>query len=234
MTIYAYSLQNDFADLIDLTCLQNDIISKSTITTELNGISINGGDNVDIEFISDLSGPEETALDECVVDFNYGECPQDENDVDLTDLSNILPIEPDKFLKGVDSTTTIWADIPGDGNYINFSYSHGTKSADGLKIKTKSWVVVASFIYDGSDLAGLPEKLKVLGHSKNGSTSYVRIYDYTNNKVIAQVTVDDSTRQIWIDNTIENLPTDRAIFEVQGKVQDSKKYLYVQAIAMGV
>jgi hypothetical protein len=157
----------------------------------------------------------------------------------LVDLPEVSPIEAGKLLQGVDSTSTTWVDMPSGGfggsggNLVSFSYSGKTHSP-GLKCDKTSWTVMASFIYDGTTLSGTPENFKVLAYSKESKTTYVRLYDYTNNNEIAQLTVNSATRQIWITGTISNLPTGRAIFEIHGKTTESRKNLYIQAAAMGV
>ena len=64
-TTFHYSIQNDFPNqAVDLSVLTVEI-EESTITATLNGINVNG-DDCEIVFATDLSGPEVTTLNQIV------------------------------------------------------------------------------------------------------------------------------------------------------------------------
>ena len=63
---YQYSVQNDFpTQIVDLGALEAEILANSTITTELDGVALDG-DDVTVTFLADLPANEKAALDAVV------------------------------------------------------------------------------------------------------------------------------------------------------------------------
>ena len=211
---------SDYYSIVDINDSQTlkDLISDGTFI-------INDGTN-DLSIADALEHTKDVTNFEMIKNFS--------------DLPEIQPIEPGKVLQGVDSTSAIWVELQNSfggsgGNLVSFSYSSGTKSFGALKTDKTTWKLLASFIYDGSTLSGTPENFKILAWNKDaGKTSYIKLYDYTNDNDIAEITITNNTRQIHITNTISNLPTGRAIFEIHGKSQEDRKKVYVSAAALGV
>ena len=119
------------------------------------------------------------------------------------------------------------------GYIINNSFG-GSGSKGYLKTNNTNWEVLASFIFTGTEDTGTPTTFQIISWSKDGTTSFVRLFDYNNNNEIAEITVGSSTRQILLDATLSNLPIGKSIFEIQGKVTKDKKELYIESIMLKI
>ncbi len=76
-----------------------------------------------------------------------------------------------------------------------------------------------SFIYEGSDTVQIPTSIELVAfRDASANAMDARIFDLTNNQVIAEVTGMSATVQTIHDfGTISNVPTEKAIWEVQAK-----------------
>lgn len=76
--------------------------------------------------------------------------------------------------------------------------------------------VVTRFPYDGSDAAGIPILLTLVGGQTGGATASFRLFDVTNAAVIAEVTGVVAVSPSLINmGVISNIPTGPAIIELQ-------------------
>ena len=137
----------------------------------------------------------------------------------LIDLPEVPPIEVNSLLHGIDSTSCDWIDFnqfASSGRSLvtfSFSGSHG-----GLKLKaTPAYKILISFVFKGTNILDSPTSFKIIGKIKDsGKFGKIKIYDYTNNNNICELYIDSTNKQIWSTTNINNLPTEEAIFEIQG------------------
>ena len=82
--------------------------------------------------------------------------------------------------------------------------------------KKSTWGVVGSFLFAGTDALGIPASIRVIAGVTTADEVGVRIYDLTNNNVIAEVRNQTGSYPSIINlGTISNLPTGAAVFELQ-------------------
>jgi len=95
-----------------------------------------------------------------------------------------------------------------------------------LPVSSASWETICAFIYDGSDNYPVSE-FKILA-SRYGESGLAecRLYDATNDNVIAEMSWTTMTRQILTDSSLTNVPTGQAQFEVQVKEAGSSVYFW--------
>jgi len=86
-------------------------------------------------------------------------------------------------------------------------------------IKSTSYSRVVAFKYDGADKIGTIDYIDIISYKHSNITSYsARIYDKTNNNIIAEKTgMTNDVEEIHDLGTISNVPTDKAILELQMK-----------------
>lgn len=94
-----------------------------------------------------------------------------------------------------------------------------TETAQKQTIKTTSYSRSIRFTYPGSDRIGLIDYVSVLTSKDSNMTSYdIRLYDKTNNNVMAEVTGLTNTSDDANDlGTISNIPAGKAILEIHAK-----------------
>ena len=85
------------------------------------------------------------------------------------------------------------------------------------------WGTIVSFIYGGSLNVGTPTQINVVSYINTSPILYnLRIFDYTNVTVIAQltgITRSNFTKQIDSMGALSNIPATSAIFEIQVQKQ---------------
>lgn len=88
-----------------------------------------------------------------------------------------------------------------------------------------TYEVVARFIFRGTTLSGTPTAAKfIFWAAEAGVSGSVRIYDFTNQKDIAEITgVSNETMAVVTDSSLADLPAGEAIFEIQIKDATGKK-----------
>ena len=98
---------------------------------------------------------------------------------------------------------------------LNF-YSFDPKKES---INSTSYSKFGTFKYDGSDVIGAINYIDVVAYKGDSATSYsVRIYDRTNDRVVAEATdLTNTIEEIQSLGTVSNIPTQKAVFEVQAK-----------------
>lgn len=133
------------------------------------------------------------------------------------------------------ATTNQW-EISNDGG--SFGAIPITNTAqiiiDGSTNNT-SYENLVSFIYWGTANGGSLTALKGIMYKNPNVTSYsARIYDITNDLVIAEVTgLSNDTAAIIDFGAISNLPTGNAIFEIQMfRTGGGAKYVYMDSISL--
>jgi hypothetical protein len=95
-----------------------------------------------------------------------------------------------------------------------------------LPVSSASWETICAFIYDGSDNYPVSEfKILVSRYAESGLAE-CRLYDTTNNNVIAEMSWTSMTRQILTDSSLTNVPTGEAQFEVQVQEGGSSVYFW--------
>jgi len=178
------------------------------------------------------------------------ECPNDPGHTIDTDSIAIIKTSPPYL--AVDGSNTPEADIDFNSKKItnladpttdqeavtktyadNFAYFtyllYDSLSKPYLEMGDSSYYTMAAFIYDGSDTYPISELKAVVSRAGSSGTSYLRIYDVTNNKTIAEATFTSSSQHIITDSSLTNVPTGQAIFEIQGKSpNDSGRYWAIQ------
>ncbi len=133
----------------------------------------------------------------------------------LLNLPDIPDVEPDRLLQGVDSTSVIWAKRDSN-SFINLSFG-GSKPY--IKIRTSSsWKVMGAFIFPGTNIVTTPSILRIMAHLKTPETEgSIRLFDFTNNNVIAEISSFSATsRQIFETDILNNIPEEEAILEYHG------------------
>ena len=101
-----------------------------------------------------------------------------------------------------------------------FSGSFYTSSTPYVEYASTPWKAVMQFPYIGSDVLELTFAAIVASKSNAVGSAHFRIVDLTNGTptvpvVIAEITWTAEDMDIYTDDTLTNLPTTAAIFEVQ-------------------
>jgi len=123
-----------------------------------------------------------------------------------------------------------------DSNEIKGKYIFYIITPKKDSIKTSSYTNTVLFKYDGSNNVGTINYIEIIAYMDSGITSYsARVYDKTNNQVIAEATGLTNTVEAINDlGTISNVPTDQAIFELQMKRVggSGNKNVYIESISI--
>ena len=88
-----------------------------------------------------------------------------------------------------------------------------------LVTNSTSWMTVGHFGYEGSDILGIPTKIKIIaGIIDAGAVAGVRVYDLTNVLQIAKsLTITDDYPDFCDIGTLTNVSTGAAVWGVQVK-----------------
>ena len=91
--------------------------------------------------------------------------------------------------------------------------------AGGLRVMGGgfSYSVQARFVFGGADKLGIPSAINALTNASVGVTTWVKIYDATNDQIVAEGSADHTAYGIFDLGTLSNIPEEKAIFEVQIK-----------------
>lgn len=103
----------------------------------------------------------------------------------------------------------------------NSSWFWGDESDDHVDVSNSSFQIFGNIIFLGTDI-WTPDTFKAVANLTSGSpeaSGDIRIFDFTNSNVIASVTVPNgsTTKSLFTDTTLANLPTSEAIFEIQAR-----------------
>nr|QBK85691.1 MAG: hypothetical protein LCMAC101_02860 [Marseillevirus LCMAC101] len=112
--------------------------------------------------------------------------------------------------------TMVWGNVSGNANStlpVSFRFEGPTTTT------SNTFVVFASFIYNGTDIDNtMTTGMVVVETSSGAATGQVELFDLTNSLIIATSAIFGPTSgvKIIVDmGTISNLPTGQALFEVQ-------------------
>ena len=112
---------------------------------------------------------------------------------------------------------------PGENaNYMVISTAHN-QGQPYVEANVASWTTAVAFAYAGSDEFPVGEFIAITSRSAAGGSCDVRLYDVTNGNQIAIINYTEATQEIQSTTTITNLPTGRAIFEIQHRKNDGGK-----------
>jgi hypothetical protein len=199
------------SDLINVsgTADQNseDIISLSGYTVLVSG-NLQSDINQNSSDITSLSG---------YVDSNYVSISGDT-------MTGFLTLHADPTQSG-HAATKQYVDSASDiAKAISFSV--GDSDIEGIVTTESDWTPLTTFVFPGSDVIGTPSKINAVIHTETGKNTDIRIYDYTNaNQIAILNNSTNTTKEIKDLGTISNVPTAKAIWEVQMK-GNGQSHLY--------
>jgi len=236
MTTYDYTKYP-----VSIGSLRLEIEAEYGITTPLDHITFKGPDNLFVTFSGSLTG-EETSLLDAVISGHMGIHSPEPANLPTADFGEgylILTdgagrtVWTDGFLttiSGVDPTEdyhlttrgSVRADID-DSMFYSFRFA-GTYSDEYVQHTQSTWATVGSMIFMGQNVFTIESFRVIAWLGSDKLTGYVRVYDFTNNNEIAQITISGSgpgalDKYMYTTNDLSNLPDDAAIFEFQIRVE---------------
>lgn len=121
------------------------------------------------------------------------------------------------LLKLIEPKEDTIANIGGGAASMVMSFSSGTSKH--VETASTTYVSLAHFIYGGSDEIGGINNFNVNAWITNNGTVDVRLFDLTNNAIIAELTGINSLLESNVQSmgAISNLPTLAAVIEIQGR-----------------
>jgi len=158
------------------------------------------------------------------------------NGINVT--GNVVEIEFDGTLDAGETTTLntlisnhVPDNSPSKKNF--FTFDPRTSDTTATSYKT----IRSSFKYAGSDEIGVINYIEIIGYKDSSPTSYaVRVYDVTNNNILAEKTGLTNTEEEIIDlGSISNIPTQSAILEIQAKRvggNGNNKRVYIEHVVI--
>jgi len=119
--------------------------------------------------------------------------------------------------------------LPGSGGGWVIRCTMGGDDTGAAFMNDTDWEVIRSFRFPGTGVV-TPSVFRIVA-SRAGTANQndVRLYDFTNAQVIAELTVTAVGKAVYTDSSLQNLPASEAIWEVQAKksqVQASLGYLH--------
>ena len=105
----------------------------------------------------------------------------------------------------------------------------GGDDTGSVYINDTDWEVLRSFRFPGTGVVTPSVFRAVLSRAGTTQQNDIRLYDFTNAQVIAEITLTSDGKAVYSDTSLQNLPASQAIWEVQGKksaVQASLGYLH--------
>ena len=200
---YVYSIQDDFVinHKVDLTVLQEEIIT-STIVTEVHHVYSNlEEDECQIWFFDALTQDEESELD-VIIAAHTGEL-----------AGGVTPGEIGDFDVGQGDISITF------GDDVNKSY---------INVTDPDWATISRFLFRGTNDLGVPVGVNSILRSKDiansSKTSGLRLYDVTNSAVIFSWIFHTTGWKICAQN-VTTFPSDASMFELQGKKDGGECYL---------
>lgn len=99
-------------------------------------------------------------------------------------------------------------------------------------IKNTSYRKIGSFKYGGSSKIGTINYIDIIAYKEVKPSSYsLKVYDRTNSLTLAEKTGLTNTEEVIVDmGTINNIPENEAILEIQAKKQDNAGEIVVEQI----
>ena len=107
------------------------------------------------------------------------------------------------------------------------SFPFGSNNTVGIESITTSYTTARSFIFPGTSAMGMPSCIEVIACMSGGnSEGFIRLYDLTNNQIICEKASIYNTDPSIIDlGQISNIPSDKAMFEIQLKHSGARKIM---------
>lgn len=99
------------------------------------------------------------------------------------------------------------------------------------RVKSDSYKKIGSFIYAGSVYSGI-NAIRVLSYCQGMDDYDIRVFDVSNNNVIAEGNFTNTTIQINDMGEIDNIPSTDAIFEVQVKGDRGNRWIYIDSMTL--
>ena len=148
---------------------------------------------------------------------------------------------PDEYIGDRYLATTIsgiiWSVLPiSDQNLINgrsdINLTFGGRGNPYWEFKEKSFFVGGRFYFKGSNFVGEPISIKYIAYMSNDHIGNIQLYDYTNAKVISEVTITNTLPQIITNVSLNNIPENEAILEIRAKSNKKGKKGYINSITV--
>jgi hypothetical protein len=129
------------------------------------------------------------------------------------------------------------AGVSGGGQrstVISFTSGGGSTSRPYVTVKSTDYKVAASFLFGGTDLTGVPSKIKVAYSVKRSSSpGSIRIFDLTNGNLISSKDSLVDTEEAILDlGTLQNVPASEALLEIQAKTSSSSNWIYINSLTI--
>ena len=96
------------------------------------------------------------------------------------------------------------------------SFNFAQLNTPYIYIQGETYQVVGYVIFPGT-LMGAPTAIKAVAGAYGGGTGYIRVYDTTNGKTIAEKAFLDGFPSVIDLGELSNLPADEAVWEIQMK-----------------
>ncbi|MCK5603409.1 hypothetical protein KAR91_16105 [Candidatus Pacearchaeota archaeon] len=177
----------------------NQKVNPSTLTTEITSSSI----STSLEYIN-------TSVDDDTCDIWF---ESELSGMDQTSCTSIVLVhdgEPDNI---------IISEVPD----IIIVFGMNENSDAYWECKKTTWVNANSFIFRGSNVLGIPVACKLIGSVDEGGIGYVQLFDYTNNNIICELTINSSSVGIFETSIVQNIPTEESIFEIRAMSSSNSK-----------
>jgi len=113
------------------------------------------------------------------------------------------------------------------GGYSYCLFNLGDNSKPYTEVNLTSWETVAAFYYPGNWRYRLRQFILTVARGGAIGTAYARLYDYTNNQVIATSSWTSDALTVIINEDVNNVPNEPAVLELQArKAMGSSVWLY--------
>jgi len=221
MSAYSYDKNNVNIDRLIIE------INDSSIAPELDYINFtaphNGDDGeVEVYFVSDLSGAEITILDGIISNHTGEELPPEPEQLQT-------PGTPSSYVPVADGSGGVeWQPLREYSFCIQIMDT--SSSSDSISIESKSWTVCSTFIFKGTDISYV-DLFKICACTDRSSgCGYIRLYDYTNRIEICSLEVRGNEKKIYSTEKLTTLSTDESIIELQGRRSSGKLKLFYSTL----
>jgi len=107
-----------------------------------------------------------------------------------------------------------------------FDFCIRDSSKEYFEINSTDWTIVVSFPFPGTDYADATAMFTIVASRPDSNLGWgeCRLYDFTNNQVILDdISWSAAEKQVYNSTSLQNLPTDEAVFEVQLRKQDTNQ-----------
>lgn len=115
-----------------------------------------------------------------------------------------------------------------------YSITFYRKNNDFISVDTSTWQTIGKIDFPGLDnVVSVSTLFTALGWLNSPGTGYIRAYDYTNHKVICELSINSITFQHVDCESYENsLPQSPAVIEIQAKAP-TNNVLNISTIQLG-